>query len=45
MDLTCSAENPPPSNTFKLQYRSLAKQLNIFWKKNERFKPLTVFLV
>jgi len=42
VDLTCSAENPPPSNTFKLQYRSLAKQLNIFWKKNERFKPLTV---
>ena len=26
---------------FKLRYRDLAKSLNTFWRKNDRYKPVT----
>lgn len=28
-------------NTFKIKFKDIAKDLNSFWKKNDRFKPLT----
>lgn len=29
-------------NSFKLKYRDVAKDLNNYWKKNDRFRPLTI---
>ena len=29
-------------NSFKLKYRDIARDLNTYWKKNDRYKPLTI---
>ena len=35
------AEELIVKNTFKIKFKDVAKDLNSFWKKSDRFKPLT----
>ena len=42
VDIVALDSEETAKNTFKLQYKNIARDLNTYWKKNDRFKPLTI---
>ena len=42
VDIVALDSEDTPKNYLKLQYKNIARDLNAYWKKSDRFKPLTI---